>query len=96
MKYQMSIIQISNSKRENLIYILQKLCISPFCFSDCNRTYTGTGGKIFSPGWPGNYPRNAYCEMSISAPAGTYVTLYFNSFYIEPHSTCRYDYLEVN
>lgn len=63
--------------------------------ANCNRTYTGTGGKIFSPGWPGNYPRNAYCEMSISAPAGTYVTLYFNSFYIEPHSTCRYDYLEI-
>ncbi|XP_061178089.1 cubilin-like [Saccostrea echinata] len=63
--------------------------------ANCNRTFTGTGGKIFSPGWPGNYPRNTYCEISISAPAGTFVTLYFNFFHIEPHSRCRYDYLEV-
>ena len=62
----------------------------------CNRTYSGWSGQIYSPGWPGRYPRNAFCQFKIQAPAGTTVSLYFNTFHIEPHVNCNYDYLQVS
>ena len=65
-------------------------------FSACNRTYTADRGQIFSPGWPGRYSINMNCIIQIQAPQGTTVSLYFNSFHIEPHSNCNYDYLEVS
>jgi hypothetical protein len=68
-----------------------------FCFKiACNRTYTGLSGQIYSPGWPGRYPQNANCQFRIQAPVGTTVSLYFNTFHIEPHTNCNFDYLQVS
>ncbi|ESO99656.1 hypothetical protein LOTGIDRAFT_149014 [Lottia gigantea] len=67
-----------------------------FYILDCNQNFTGENGQIFSPGFPGRYPTNAYCLIRITAPTGRSVSLYFNQFYIERHSTCRFDYLEVH
>ncbi|KAK3105916.1 hypothetical protein FSP39_008473 [Pinctada imbricata] len=64
--------------------------------ASCNKTYTGSSGRILSPGWPGNYQSNSNCEIAVSAPAGNYISLYFNSFYIEPHPNCRFDYLQIH
>ncbi|XP_021357124.1 cubilin-like [Mizuhopecten yessoensis] len=61
----------------------------------CNRTYSGYSGQIHSPGWPGNYPSNIYCEIVITGPPNTWLTLYFNAFSIESHRSCRFDYLQV-
>ncbi|KAJ8306830.1 hypothetical protein KUTeg_014914, partial [Tegillarca granosa] len=63
--------------------------------ANCNRTYTDWSGQIFSPGWPRHYPVNANCEISISGPTGTFISLYFNTFSIEPHPQCQYDFLQV-
>ncbi|XP_074652971.1 cubilin-like [Tubulanus polymorphus] len=62
----------------------------------CNRTYTGTNGLVFSPGWPSVYPKNVVCEMTIQAPAGYKINLFFNTFMIEPHNKCNYDFLSVS
>ncbi|XP_060075561.1 cubilin-like [Ylistrum balloti] len=61
----------------------------------CNRTYSDYSGQIHSPGWPGNYPSNIYCEILINGPPNTWITLYFNIFSIESHRSCRFDYLQV-
>ncbi|KAL3836256.1 hypothetical protein ACJMK2_021695 [Sinanodonta woodiana] len=66
-----------------------------YTIASCNRTYTGSNGQLFSPGYPGSYPRNANCQIRISAPSGTTLSLYFNSLRIEPHPNCSYDYLEI-
>ncbi|XP_033761795.1 cubilin-like [Pecten maximus] len=61
----------------------------------CNRTYSGYSGQIHGPGWPGNYPSNIYCEILITGPPNTWITLYFNTFSIESHRSCRFDYLQI-
>jgi len=69
--------------------------INPVQLAGCNRTYTGDAGQIFSPGWPGRYPQNANCRFNLTTPTGTSIALYFNTFRIEPHSDCHFDYLQV-
>ncbi|XP_069122184.1 cubilin-like [Argopecten irradians] len=61
----------------------------------CNRTYSGYSGQIHSPGWPDNYPSYAYCEIRITGPPNTWISLYFNVFSVESHRSCRFDYLQV-
>ena len=54
-------------------------------------------GRITSPGWPASYPGSVDCYMNISVPANSNnrIAIYFNSFSIEAHTNCEYDYLEV-
>ncbi|KAH3692443.1 hypothetical protein DPMN_194284 [Dreissena polymorpha] len=66
-----------------------------YATANCNRTYGGNSGQIFSPGWPGRYPINANCSFNLTTPAGTMISLYFNAFQLEPHRSCEYDYLEI-
>ncbi|XP_041372182.1 cubilin-like [Gigantopelta aegis] len=61
----------------------------------CSKNFTSDNGRITSPGYPGNYPRNMNCDILIMAPSGSTLALYFTQFYIERHSRCRYDYLRV-
>ncbi|XP_071156308.1 cubilin-like isoform X2 [Mytilus edulis] len=63
--------------------------------ASCNRTYNGNSGQIYSPGWPGNYPVDSYCEMTVTSSPGTSLSLYFNSFQIEAHRSCQYDGLLI-
>jgi hypothetical protein len=63
--------------------------------ASCNRTYTGSSGLILSPGWPNFYPHSVYCEMSVTGPSGTRLSLFFGNMQIENHPNCVYDYLEV-
>ncbi|XP_013388746.1 cubilin-like [Lingula anatina] len=63
--------------------------------ASCNRTHSGSTGRVTSPGWPGRYPSYSRCYVVIQSPPGTYLSLYFNSFYIEPHTSCNFDYLEI-
>nr|KAG5692366.1 hypothetical protein BaRGS_007979 [Batillaria attramentaria] len=66
-----------------------------YMWADCNKNYASGYGRITSPGYPGLYPRNVNCTSMVTAPAGTTLALYFTAFYIEPHSSCAYDYLEI-
>ncbi|XP_064643493.1 cubilin-like [Lineus longissimus] len=75
--------QTSSGKGFNLTYEI----------TTCNRTYFGNNGHIYSPGWPGNYDRNANCTMFIQAPPGHKISVFFNTFAVEMHSKCKYDYL---
>ncbi|XP_043916230.1 cubilin-like [Protopterus annectens] len=53
-------------------------------------------GYITSPNYPNNYPQNADCIWLITVPNGEAVQLDFqDEFYIEPHASCNYDYLEL-
>lgn len=54
-------------------------------------------GRITSPGWPSSYPTSQNCWMNITAPdANARIALYFNTFVMESHNECNYDYLEVS
>ena len=52
-------------------------------------------GKLESPNYPGNYPPNKECTWQIEVPLGFQVALKFQSFEIEDHINCTYDYIEI-
>lgn len=84
---------ISSTLTIDVIYVVKNF---NFLFlTGCNRTYNGNSGQIYSPGWPGNYPVDSYCEMTVISSPGTSLSLYFNSFQIEAHRSCQYDGLLV-
>ncbi|XP_070174131.1 cubilin-like [Littorina saxatilis] len=66
-----------------------------YSWADCNKNFVASSGRITSPGYPGLYPSNANCVITVTAPVGTKLALYFSKFFIEPHSSCLYDYLQV-
>ncbi|XP_076437271.1 cubilin-like isoform X2 [Babylonia areolata] len=66
-----------------------------YAVADCNKQYSGTSGRITSPGYPGVYPRNVLCTSTVTAPPGYTLSFYFTRFYIERHSRCAYDYLAI-
>ncbi|XP_046880031.1 cubilin [Hypomesus transpacificus] len=61
----------------------------------CSRTYEQEYGYLKSPGWPEVYPHNMDCTIILKAPQNNSISLFFNSFDVESHSACNYDYLEV-
>ncbi|CAB1340813.1 unnamed protein product [Coregonus sp. 'balchen'] len=61
----------------------------------CSRTYEQAYGYLKSPDWPNIYPHNMDCTIILMAPQNNSISLFFNSFNLESHSTCSYDYLEV-
>ncbi|XP_072174323.1 cubilin-like [Diadema setosum] len=63
-----------------------------------HRTLTSTSdtGFISSTNWPNSYDQNTECVWVISGPQGSLIRGVFdNTFYIEPHESCVYDYVEV-
>ena len=64
--------------------------------SDCTSNVTGSHGHLTSPGYPNNYPHRLNCTTQITSPANTYLSLYFASFNVENHPSCRWDYLQIN
>uniref|UniRef100_A0A8C1I6Q0 Cubilin (intrinsic factor-cobalamin receptor) n=1 Tax=Cyprinus carpio TaxID=7962 RepID=A0A8C1I6Q0_CYPCA len=53
-------------------------------------------GYITSPNYPSNYPQNIDCVWIITVPNGEAVQLDFeDDFYIEAHTGCMYDYIEI-
>ncbi|XP_056155801.1 cubilin [Lampris incognitus] len=52
-------------------------------------------GYITSPNYPQNYPQNIDCIWVITVPNGEAVQIDFEDFYIEPTTSCQYDYLEL-
>ncbi|KAG8252007.1 hypothetical protein J6590_068215 [Homalodisca vitripennis] len=64
-------------------------------YKGCGGTLTGPTGSIMSPNYPQPYMRNAECFFRISVSQGSRVRLIFVDLDLEPHSTCRLDYVEV-
>ena len=52
-------------------------------------------GKLESPNSPGDYQPNKECTWQIEVPLGFQVALKFQSFEIENHDNCVYDYIEI-
>ncbi|KAM6953504.1 cubilin [Aplochiton taeniatus] len=61
----------------------------------CSRTYEQAYGYLQSPGWPGVYPHDMDCTIILKAPQNSSISLFFNSFDLESHTSCSFDYLEV-
>ncbi|XP_078692084.1 sushi, von Willebrand factor type A, EGF and pentraxin domain-containing protein 1-like [Branchiostoma floridae x Branchiostoma belcheri] len=51
--------------------------------------------RFTSPGYPGNYPNNAYCSWQISVSTGYVVAIRFRAFSLEDETNCGYDSLAV-
>lgn len=54
-----------------------------------------TGGHLESPNYPEDYQPNKECVWRISVPVDYQVALKFQSFEVENHDNCVYDYVEV-
>uniref|UniRef100_A0A3B4F981 Cubilin n=1 Tax=Pundamilia nyererei TaxID=303518 RepID=A0A3B4F981_9CICH len=61
----------------------------------CGDTLTGPSGTITSPGHPSSYPHGANCTWYINVSPGNLIRLTFESFNLEYHANCNFDYLEV-
>uniref|UniRef100_A0A182PU03 Metalloendopeptidase n=1 Tax=Anopheles epiroticus TaxID=199890 RepID=A0A182PU03_9DIPT len=54
-----------------------------------------TGGRLESPNYPIDYLPNKECIWRITVPKDYQVALKFQSFEVENHDNCMYDYVEV-
>ncbi|XP_053268342.1 cubilin [Pleuronectes platessa] len=63
--------------------------------ASCSRTYEQEYGYLKSPGWPDIYPHNMDCTIILKAPQNNSISLFFNSFDVESHSNCGFDFLEI-
>ena len=61
----------------------------------CGGELETESGQLASPNYPEDYHPNKECVWKISVPEGYQVALKFQSFEIENHDSCVYDYLEV-
>ena len=67
-----------------------------FYISGCGGQLTAPSGIIKSPGYPQNYPENRLCVWIIHVPdADSTIHLKFQTFAIESHPQCRYDYILI-
>uniref|UniRef100_A0AAR2LKU6 Metalloendopeptidase n=1 Tax=Pygocentrus nattereri TaxID=42514 RepID=A0AAR2LKU6_PYGNA len=61
----------------------------------CGGEVKKDNGQIQSPNYPDDYRPNKVCVWKITVAQGYHVGLMFQSFEIERHDSCAYDYLEV-
>ncbi|XP_076655704.1 cubilin [Halictus rubicundus] len=61
----------------------------------CGGHYVKTNGVIKSPNHPRQYPPGRECVWLIEAPNRHRVVLNVQSFELEPHRNCIFDYLEI-
>uniref|UniRef100_A0A3B4A878 CUB domain-containing protein n=1 Tax=Periophthalmus magnuspinnatus TaxID=409849 RepID=A0A3B4A878_9GOBI len=65
--------------------------LKSICGGDVNKD----NGQIQSPNYPDDYQSNKACVWKISVAEGFHVGLSFQSFEIERHDSCSYDYVEL-
>ncbi|MEQ2182549.1 hypothetical protein GOODEAATRI_023427, partial [Goodea atripinnis] len=61
----------------------------------CGGELKQDNGQIKSPNYPDDYQSNKMCVWKITVAEGFQVGLTFQSFEIEKHDACTYDYVEV-
>ncbi|TRY89102.1 hypothetical protein DNTS_004573 [Danionella cerebrum] len=66
-----------------------------FEVAGCSRVYEQEYGFLKSPGWPSVYPLNLECSIVLKAPQNSAISLFFDSFDVEDHPSCNFDYLEI-
>ena len=66
---------------------------------DCESPFdevTVPGTTITSQNYPNTYDSSTDCQLMITFDANAIVSLTFEDFNVESHSSCRYDYLAVH
>lgn len=63
------------------------------CGGDIN--LSSGSGRLESPNYPNDYTHSKVCVWRISVEGDYQVALKFQSFEVENHDTCVYDYVEV-
>ncbi|CAB1318410.1 unnamed protein product [Coregonus sp. 'balchen'] len=63
--------------------------------ANCGGEVNWDNGQIQSPNYPDDYQPNKVCVWKITVAQDFHVGLSFQSFEIERHDSCAYDYLEV-
>merc|ERR1712038_2146104 len=53
-------------------------------------------GTLTSPGFPGNYDNDLDLSWTLTVPEGMAVAISIGDFALESHSSCGYDYLELD
>ncbi|XP_023693831.1 bone morphogenetic protein 1-like isoform X1 [Paramormyrops kingsleyae] len=61
----------------------------------CGGDLSRDSGQIQSPNYPDDYRPNKVCVWRVTVAPGFHVGLAFQSFEIERHDSCTYDYLEI-
>ncbi|XP_017555843.2 cubilin [Pygocentrus nattereri] len=61
----------------------------------CSREYEQAYGYLKSPGWPAVYPHEVDCIIVLRAPQNSSISLFFDSFDVESHPSCNFDFLEI-
>ncbi|XP_077993791.1 cubilin-like [Glandiceps talaboti] len=62
---------------------------------ECGGSFTDPIGIFTSPSHPDSYPHGLSCAYVIDVEEGYIIRLTFNSFQLEQHSLCNYDYVAV-
>ncbi|XP_072023928.1 blastula protease 10-like isoform X2 [Amphiura filiformis] len=61
----------------------------------CIKEVTDITGVLESPNYPSSYGNGDKCLWYIKGSEGSNITLSFETFSIEPDSTCRYDWVQI-
>lgn len=62
----------------------------------CKYEITAPHGTIMSPNYPDYYPRKKDCVWHFTTTPGHRIRLHFNTFEVEPHQECAYDYVAIH
>ncbi|XP_068190202.1 bone morphogenetic protein 1-like isoform X2 [Antennarius striatus] len=65
------------------------------CAAVCGGEVKRDSGQIQSPNYPDDYQSNKVCVWKITVAEGFDVGFIFQSFEVERHDSCAYDYVEV-
>ena len=60
----------------------------------CGGNLIGASGNITSPNYPNNYATSSECVWVLTVPSGR-ISILFTDFFIEDHSNCVYDFVEI-
>ncbi|KAK2718001.1 protein tolkin-like [Artemia franciscana] len=91
---------ISNGNRMLVTYVTSSKHLGHRGFAAsyeamCGGELTTEDGHLESPNYPDDYQPSKECVWKITVPADHTVALKFQSFEIENHDNCVYDYLEI-
>jgi len=62
---------------------------------ECGGELKKNSGIVTSPGWPNDYPNNAYCLWTKKCPKGKTLEIGFKNFDLEYKSDCGYDSVSI-
>ncbi|KAM9793845.1 bone morphogenetic protein 1-like isoform 3-T3 [Syngnathus typhle] len=80
---------------KSLVIFKVEMLPADFCAAVCGGEVQRDSGQIQSPNYPDEYHSNKLCVWKVRVAEGYEVGLSFQSFELESHDSCAYDYVEV-